>query len=417
MMQDLYQGNQYHVKAKVLGSMRKITYNVVIVLSSNTGFVQNASCECKASSLGRCSHVAAVLFAIDDCKNSRSDESCTSKPCTWNVGRKVGKNPKSITDAQYPNRKRKMSAVINFDPRPTSLRRTSLTHVEMNNFVRDLQTASSPQGSMWETIIPMHFDNYTLSIDETGLLQQKVGIICQNLMPSVSGVTELCSVQGDETWFAERRLRVTASIAKSVVTASSDCVRANLVKRKLWEPPVKAVSLEYDHVNEAKARQSFVEKFPNMTVRETGLWVNSEYPYLAASPDGLLHDRDLDSHGVLEIKCPISLKEAHPKDFYTALSKKQLAGFCLKVDGDEVTMSKKHAYYYQVQMQMGVLQREWSYFVIWSPKGMIVKKILFDKDFFDAMVPVLRNFHCNYLCPEYVEMRLPRHLPILSLNY
>lgn len=415
-MQDFCQGNLYRVKAKVLGSMRKILYTVVIALSKHTGFVQNASCECKASSLGRCSHVAAVLFAINDCKDSGSNESCTSKPCTWNVGRKVGKNPKCITDTQYPNRKRKMSSVINFDPRPTLMRSTSVTHEERNNFVRELQTASYPGSSMWQTIIPMHYNDYSLSSDERDLLRQKVGIICGNLMPSVYGITELCPEQGNEAWFAERRLRVTASIAKSVVTASSNDVKANLVKGKLWESPVKAASLEYGHANEAKARQSFEEKFPNLTVRESGLWVNSEYPFLAASPDGLLYDIDLDSHGVLEIKCPMSLKATHPKNFSKALSKKQMAAFCLTEDGGEVKLNTKHAYYYQVQMQMGVLQRAWCFFVVWSPEGMIVNKIVFDKDFFDAMVPVLKDFHCNYLCPEYVEMKLPRHLPILNLK-
>ena len=142
-MQDLY-----HVKAKVLGSMRKITYTVTVVLSKHTGFVQNASCACKASALGRCSNVAAVLFTINDCKNSESDKACTSKPCTWNVGRKLGKNPKCITGAEYPNRKRKMSDVINFYPRPSDMQKTSVTYNETNKFVKDVQTASHPANSI-----------------------------------------------------------------------------------------------------------------------------------------------------------------------------------------------------------------------------------------------------------------------------
>lgn len=305
---------------------------------------------------------------------------------------------------------------MNFDPRPIPMRRTSVSNVDMNSFVTQLQTASYAGGSMWETIIPLYYDDYTLSCNDKDLLRQKVDIICQNLIPTVSGISEICPKQGDEAWFAERRLRVTASIAKSVVTASSDSVRANIVKEKLWKQPVKAASLEYGHANEAKARKYFEEKFPNITVAESGLWVNSEYPYFAASPDGLLYDRDLDSHGVLEIKCPMLLKATHPKDFLTALSKRQLSTFCLKAHGDEVTLSTKHDYYYQVQMQMGILQRQWCYFVVWSPQGMTANKIQFNKDFFEAMVPVLRDFHCHYLCPEYVEMRLLRHLPILSLK-
>ncbi|VDI33276.1 Hypothetical predicted protein [Mytilus galloprovincialis] len=67
-----------------------------IVVSSATGFVKDASCNCVGSSMGRCSHVAAVLFALlDYAQQFGTDQaSCTSGRCEWNVGRKKKKDPK-----------------------------------------------------------------------------------------------------------------------------------------------------------------------------------------------------------------------------------------------------------------------------------------------------------------------------------
>ena len=61
-------GDRYFVRAHVLPSMRtELPHNVVVVISLNSGAVLHASCEpCRASSLGRCSHVVAVLFSVLD---------------------------------------------------------------------------------------------------------------------------------------------------------------------------------------------------------------------------------------------------------------------------------------------------------------------------------------------------------------
>lgn len=52
-----------------------------------------AHCKCPAGIDGRCNHVAATLFALEQhCKEKQtiidSNESCTSKPCKWSVPRK-----------------------------------------------------------------------------------------------------------------------------------------------------------------------------------------------------------------------------------------------------------------------------------------------------------------------------------------
>ena len=47
----------YYVKANVLASMKQVSYETVVTLSGNSCFMLAASCPCKASALGRCSHV------------------------------------------------------------------------------------------------------------------------------------------------------------------------------------------------------------------------------------------------------------------------------------------------------------------------------------------------------------------------
>ena len=63
-MRDNRTSKHYYVKEKVLASMKQVSYNMQVTLRANSGFVLEASCECKSSLLGRCSHMGAVLVAV-----------------------------------------------------------------------------------------------------------------------------------------------------------------------------------------------------------------------------------------------------------------------------------------------------------------------------------------------------------------
>ena len=75
-------------------------YHVTVTLSKDSGYVKDASCDCKASALGRCNHVASLRFALLDW-SEKGQQSCTSKMCEWNVGRKA-KRPKVLHESDYP---------------------------------------------------------------------------------------------------------------------------------------------------------------------------------------------------------------------------------------------------------------------------------------------------------------------------
>ena len=112
-MTDTKDDDHYFVKAHVWPSMRSdYPHNVTVVLSVCSGAVIYASCyPCKASALGRCSHVVAVLLSIVDqvtLHGSRSTTPCTSQECTRNKGKKRKKNPQRISDAKYRTKRKKV---------------------------------------------------------------------------------------------------------------------------------------------------------------------------------------------------------------------------------------------------------------------------------------------------------------------
>ena len=79
---DTVNGERYFVRAHVWPSMRtELPHNVIVVISVNSGAVLHASCEpCRASSLGRCSYVVAVLFSVLDYVQKHGP--VLVKPCT-----------------------------------------------------------------------------------------------------------------------------------------------------------------------------------------------------------------------------------------------------------------------------------------------------------------------------------------------
>lgn len=71
-------------------------YRVRIMINPQNGEILLGTCECKASAMGRCGHVAALLLLLNDYIVQETDVSCTSKPCSWNQGKKRTKTHKKL---------------------------------------------------------------------------------------------------------------------------------------------------------------------------------------------------------------------------------------------------------------------------------------------------------------------------------
>lgn len=149
-------------------------------------------------------------------------------------------------------------------------------------------------------------------------------------------------------------------------------------------------SIKYGIDNEKKAVKAYTSSTRNK-VEGAGLCIHEQLPFLGCSPDGLDG-----SHGIIEVKCPYSIRDYHPRDAV----KQKLLPYISNIDGD---VDCGHIYFYQIQGTLEILDRDWCDLVIYSRKGILVKRIYRNKEFWEFMKPKLKHFYLNYLLPEIVQ--------------
>ena len=114
----------------------------------------------------------------------------------------------------------------------------------------------------------------------------------------------------------------------------------------------------------------------------SGLVVNTKYPHLGASPDRII-ECECCGIGCLEIKCPYCFKDASPET--------------VDYIDEKLWLKQNHMYYYQVQAQIHICQVEFADFVIWSPQGLHIERIV---AFFTDVLINVEVFYKYCLLPE-----------------
>ena len=141
----------------------------------------------------------------------------------------------------------------------------------------------------------------------------------------------------------------------------------------------KAISWGLVHEDEAIKQY---KRESGRDVYAVGLWL-SECGMLGCSPDGLIG-----SDGVIEVKCPFSLKDMTVEEGCAK------SDFCI----DPVTMILRyhhlHVYYNQVQACLHLTGRKWCDFIIWTPKDFFYTHVDKDESWASNLV-VLCKFYMN----------------------
>ena len=120
---------------------------------------------------------------------------------------------------------------------------------------------------------------------------------------------------------------------------------------------------------------------------DAGLIIHPDFPHFGASPDGVV-ECDCCGRGVIEIKCPFSCREC---SFVKA--SEDSPSFCLEEFEDgQFRLKRKHAYFYQVQLQMKVCEVEYADFVIWRESELVVLRIAKDLAFLEEAMHKLTKF-------------------------
>ena len=141
----------------------ELQHNVLVILSATSGAIIYASCHpCKVAALGRFSHILAVLSSLLDHVEKYGPAvsiPATSQECTWTKCKKRDKDPKGLSCADYPSKRRKAVMDFDFDPRPAKYRQVKPENV--NELLQDLQSisANKNESSMWETQLQLSYDD------------------------------------------------------------------------------------------------------------------------------------------------------------------------------------------------------------------------------------------------------------------
>lgn len=144
-----------------------------------------------------------------------------------------------------------------------------------------------------------------------------------------------------------------------------------------------------------------------IAISKCGIFINKKWPYLGASPDGIVSDG-----AVLEIKCPYTARDMKIEEAITA----KIITF-LTFKNNQFDINKNHDYYYQVQGQLNICEKSHGYFATWTTKDMVIITIQRDVQFFENMVGKLKLFYHECLLPEIIDPRHKRNRDILDPDY
>lgn len=190
-------------------------------------------------------------------------------------------------------------------------------------------------------------------------------------------------------WFELRKNRITASNFGDVIDymdRPSEIMRLKLINKIKGNSEFSEKSFintivkwGTDHEDEALAQYSKQTEYP---IEKTGFWIFKDYDFLGASPDGLVLGWDGVPFGVIEIKCPFSIRYEeigqHPPSYLNEL---------------DLTLKTHHKYYHQIQGQLYATKLDWCEFVVWTTKGIHVERIAQNKQWAELQIPKLVKFY------------------------
>ena len=202
-------------------------------------------------------------------------------------------------------------------------------------------------------------------------------------------------------WYDFRKCVVTASIAHDAQTKVAKLEKdmtpdfwslfQKVCGNAFVSPNIPA--LKYGREMEPIAATKFIDIFSkthkNIKVDTCGLYLHSSFPFIGASPDGIVHCSCCES-ACLEIKCPYSINYTSPTNLDLKLP-------YLKFESDKFSLNKNHKYFTQCQLQMAVTNTKKCYFFVWTSHGYIVDEIDFDKEFCDLLLNRLKKFYSLFL--------------------
>lgn len=128
-----------------------------------------------------------------------------------------------------------------------------------------------------------------------------------------------------------------------------------------------------------------------VTVLKCGVVISQEVAILAGSPVARVVDFGFKHHfGLAEVKCP------ETKYHVTPLEACEDPSFCCEAVSGHCKLERDHAYFAQVQGQMGVTGASWCDFILYTKKGISVERIVFEPDYWAELGQKLSSYYLTH---------------------
>ena len=425
------------------------------------GSIFSAYCQCPGGQDGACKHIAATLYSLHDCLHPLVGP--TDKLCYWRKKDTRNTDPSPISEVvvkkstnllkshgfkkrerigeQNEIRKKKKKVFrdnLNFDPRAQSdktchsldkLReiKEKLKHFSCvsaafvisededegdNSEILNTETFEEPKPIIFEKA-----ENYLKfgSNDKETFVQQLT--ISNDELRNIENITRTQS--HSQMWKIHRRGLITSTKLCAVnsrqttierdATKSGETLARSIVDGNGLEKYSKLpVQIEYGRLHENEARREYrkliTSTHVNCTISSSGLLVNKDAPFLAASPDDIRSCKCCEM-AVVEYKCPFKNREKHARE---AFLDKSIGG--VQQSNGSYKLKQNHKYYYQVQAAMAAANVKMCDFVVYtqntemnSDGSIFVVEIAFDPRFWKAAVEKASQFFLNWVVPLIFE--------------
>ncbi len=210
-------------------------------------------------------------------------------------------------------------------------------------------------------------------------------------------------------WRKEKACRLTSSNFGYVVRRNPKIAATTLIRKLLYSKFKGNRNTDHGLKEEPATKIDYEtlkskETGKNVIVKQCGLYVCEENPFLGSSPDGIVTE-DGKSVGLIEMKNVLRNKTI---TFEKQAAKKK-STFCLKLDEHgKLYLNPKHEYFYQIQGQMNICDFEWVDFVVRSvcPYQIHIQRVYRDRPLWnDTMLPKLKAFYFKAMLPELAAPR------------
>ena len=214
-------------------------------------------------------------------------------------------------------------------------------------------------------------------------------------------------------WKQQRLGRITASKFHQISTKTETVLkhRGKHTKKPQYSPVVFSIVSESEDIShlpqiawginhEKDAVKAFLSDVASQHenglegFRQCGLFVKADYPYLAASPDGMFSCRCC-GHATVEVKCPYSVRNESlfEKEVFKRVE-------FLEDHNGQPRLKRSHKYYTQVQAQMWVCGVSHCFFYwVAEGHGPLYETIQFDAAYCSRVVNNLTLFYKTYVLP------------------